>query len=73
MTVYSNTPTIITAYISLVAKLSILPFIFIIIHNCCELDIVYNFIYVLIAFSILLSMFIGGVGVLSQIKMKILL
>lgn len=70
ISVYSNTPTIITAYISLMAKLSILPFMYTIINSINDSN---SYINYLITISILLSMLIGSIGGLSQIKIKILL
>lgn len=70
ITVYSNTPTIVTSYISLMAKLSILPFMYTIINS---LNIENNYINYIIGISVLLSMLIGSLGGLSQIKIKVLL
>lgn len=70
ITVYSNTPTVVTAYISLMAKLSILPLFYNIINNISYEG---NYLIYIIAITVFLSMLIGSVGGLSQIKIKVLL
>lgn len=75
--IYTLSPTIITAYISLLPKLSILTLIYILYNYISLLDIsnninFINFNYIFI-FLIIISMIIGGIGGLKTIKIKTLL
>lgn len=71
ITIYSLSPTIITNYISLMPKLSILTLIYIIMHY---INIVNNTdLNYVISFLILISMFIGSFGGLNVIRIKTLL
>lgn len=70
--IYVNVPTIVTVWISIVTKISILTFIYNLLYNSPILYInnnLINIIYILSIISIL-SMSIGGLGGLSQINIK---
>nr|YP_010996286.1 NADH dehydrogenase subunit 2 [Saccharomycopsis fibuligera]WPA89459.1 NADH dehydrogenase subunit 2 [Saccharomycopsis fibuligera] len=73
ITVYNYTPTIVTSYISLMAKFSMLPFVYTIIVNTYSMNSENNYLNLMIAISILLSMIIGSMGGLNQMKMKVTL
>nr|NP_038218.1 NADH dehydrogenase subunit 2 [Wickerhamomyces canadensis]P48906.2 RecName: Full=NADH-ubiquinone oxidoreductase chain 2; AltName: Full=NADH dehydrogenase subunit 2 [Wickerhamomyces canadensis]BAA06573.2 NADH dehydrogenase subunit 2 [Wickerhamomyces canadensis] len=75
---YSNSNTIITSYISLIPKISILSYILLIILNLYNLNNLNNLfnnnnnnnlIYIL-SIIIILSLIIGSIGGLTQIKIK---
>lgn len=76
--IYVNVPTIVTLWISIVTKISILTFIYTLLHNTPILynlsvisgsDNILNVIYILSILSVL-SMSIGGIGGVSQINIK---
>ena len=73
--IYVNVPTIVTIWISLVTKISILTFIYTILYNSqfiynnYTMGNTFNVIYILSILSVL-SMCIGGLGGLSQINIK---
>lgn len=71
--IYVNVPTIVTFWISLVTKISILTFIYTLLHNTPYIytinNDVINILYVLSVLSVL-SMSIGGLGGVSQINIK---
>lgn len=69
--IYTLSPTIITAYISLMPKLSILTLILILLNNISIINI-YDINQVLILL-IIISMIIGSIGGLKIIKIKTLL
>jgi NADH-ubiquinone oxidoreductase chain 2 len=72
--IYSLAPTIITYYISLMPKLSILTLILCLVSiiNLVHSDISGNIINI-ISFIILLSMIIGAIGGVNVIRIKTLL
>lgn len=72
--IYVDVPTIITIWISLVTKISILTFIYTLIYNMSNIfitqsDNLLNILYILSILSIL-SMIIGAIGGISQINIK---
>lgn len=71
--IYNNTPTIITAWISLVSKLSIMTLLFIIIYNINTYNNTNNILTYTISLFVILSLIIGSIGGLMQIKIKVLL
>lgn len=71
--IYNDVPTVVTIWISLVTKISIFTFIYIVLH-------LYNFIFVnnssivaILQFIAILSMVVGGINGLSQVSLKKLL
>ena len=75
--IYSNSNTIITSYISIIPKLSILSYILLLINNInlyLYNDNLYNNkILLLLSLFIILSLLIGSIGGLTQIKIKSIL
>lgn len=71
--IYNNTPTIITMWISICAKLSILTLLFYIIYNINIYNNNNNYIIYILSIFTILSLIIGSIGGLMQIKLKILL
>jgi NADH-ubiquinone oxidoreductase chain 2 len=71
--IYNNVPTIITIWISLVTKISILTFIYTLLHLFNIIYINNNNVINILQFIAILSMIIGGIGGLSQISIKKLL
>uniref|UniRef100_S5TP72 NADH-ubiquinone oxidoreductase chain 2 n=1 Tax=[Candida] norvegica TaxID=49330 RepID=S5TP72_9ASCO len=77
--IYSNSNTIITSYISIIPKLSILSYILLIINIISPSYLLNNnYLYnnkllFLLTLFIILSLLIGSIGGLSQIKIKYIL
>nr|YP_008474963.1 NADH dehydrogenase subunit 2 [Barnettozyma californica]AGS44231.1 NADH dehydrogenase subunit 2 [Barnettozyma californica] len=75
--IYSNSNTVITSYISIIPKLSILSYILILINNI-NINIYNNDLYInklilLLSLFIIISLLIGSIGGLTQIKIKTIL
>lgn len=73
--VYSGVPTIVTAWISIIPKLSLFTFLFSVLHPIFSMDFsnYSNILPNFLLFSSLLSLIIGSVLGLSQVKIKRLL
>jgi len=69
ITIYANTPTIITTWISIVAKISIMT----LLYNIVSQLYIYQYNYILeyiLSTIIILSLIFGSIGGLIQIKIK---